>query len=223
MGKVLTLRAQVGATTQAEPTSLVDEAYQALKTAIRDNVFPPGHQAAEPEIARQLGMSRTPVHEAIIRLQEEGLVQVLPRRGILICPISADDIREIYDVLIAVEGMAAGSWRACLQTLAGSAAEALERETAAMEWALDKGELLDWAAADERFHQLLTERCGNRRLARVAATVRDQSHRARLFTLHLRPLPTASAAEHRQITDAIRAGNANEAEAAARVASGARA
>ena len=88
-------------------TSLVDEAYQALKTAIRDNVFPPGHQAAEPEIARQLGMSRTPVHEAIIRLQEEGLVQVLPRRGILICPISADDIREIYDVLIAVEGMAA--------------------------------------------------------------------------------------------------------------------
>ena len=52
-------------------------------------------------------MSRTPVHEAIIRLQEEGLVQVLPRRGVLICPISADDIREIYDVLIAVEGMAA--------------------------------------------------------------------------------------------------------------------
>ena len=92
---------------QPESTSLVDEAYQALKTAIRNNVFPPGHQAAEPEIARQLGMSRTPVHEAIIRLQEEGLVQVLPRRGVLICPISADDIREIYDVLIAVEGMAA--------------------------------------------------------------------------------------------------------------------
>ena len=51
------------------------------------------------------------------------------------------------------------------------------------------GDLLDWAAADERFHQLLTERCGNRRLARIAATVRDQSHRARLFTLHLRPQP----------------------------------
>ena len=83
------------------------EAYAALKTAIRDNVFPPGHQATEAEIARQLGMSRTPVHEAIIRLQEEGLVQVLSRRGVLICPISADDIREIYDVLIAVEGMAA--------------------------------------------------------------------------------------------------------------------
>jgi DNA-binding GntR family transcriptional regulator len=216
MGKVLTLRAQGGATTQAESTSLVDEAYQALKTAIRDNVFPPGHQAAEPEIARQLGMSRTPVHEAIIRLQEEGLVQVLPRRGILICPISADDIREIYDVLIAVEGMAARLLAGLPANVSRSGAEELERETAAMEWALDKGELLDWAAADERFHQFLTELCGNRRLARVAATVRDQSHRARLFTLHLRSLPTASAAEHRQIIDAIRAGKASEAEAAAR-------
>lgn len=215
MSKVLALRSRPQAA-RAEATSLVDEAYQALKAAIRDNVFPPGHQAAEPEIARQLGMSRTPVHEAIIRLQEEGLVQVLPRRGILICPISADDIREIYDVLIAVEGMAAALLAGLPRDAATSAAEALEQETATMEQALERGKLLDWAAADDCFHGLLTERCGNRRLARVAATVRDQSHRARLFTLHLRPLPTASAEEHRRITDAIRAGEATEAEAAAR-------
>ena len=214
MAKVLALRTQTPA--EPEATSLVEEAYQALKTAIRDNVFPPGHQAAEPEIARQLGMSRTPVHEAIIRLQEEGLVQVLPRRGILICPISADDIREIYDVLIAVEGMAASLLATLPKDVAVAAAAALDRETAAMEQALEKGNLLDWAAADERFHQMLTERCDNRRLARVAATVRDQSHRARLFTLHLRPQPTASAAEHRRITAAIRSGKALEAESAAR-------
>ena len=215
MGKVLALRAQTRAAAPAEATSLVDEAYQALKTAIRDNVFPPGHQAAEPEIARQLGMSRTPVHEAIIRLQEEGLVQVLPRRGILICPISADDIREIYDVLIAVEGMAAALLAGLPETLPRrppKRSSGRRRDGAGS----GAGQLLDWAAADERFHQLLTERCGNRRLARVAATVRDQSHRARLFTLHLRPLPTASAAEHRRITDAIRGGAAAEAETAAR-------
>lgn len=215
MSKVLALRSRPQVV-QADAPSLVEEAYQALKKAIRDNVFPPGHQAAEPEIARQLGMSRTPVHEAIIRLQEEGLVQVLPRRGILICPISADDIREIYDVLIALEGMAAALLAGLPGDRPASAAKALEQESALMEQALERQELLDWAAADDRFHQLLTERCGNRRLARVAATVRDQSHRARLFTLHLRPLPTASAAEHRRITDAIREGAAAEAEAAAR-------
>lgn len=216
MGKALALRSRPQATQAADATSLVDEAYRALKTAIRDNVFPPGHQAAEPEIARQLGMSRTPVHEAIIRLQEEGLVQVLPRRGILICPISADDIREIYDLLTAVEGMAAALLAGLPGEAARAAATALEQKTVAMEQALEHGQLLAWAAADDHFHQLLTERCGNRRLARVAATVRDQSHRARLFTLHLRPLPTASAAEHRRITDAIREGAAAEAEAAAR-------
>jgi DNA-binding GntR family transcriptional regulator len=216
MGKVLALHAQTRAAKQAETTSLGDEAYQALKAAIRDNVFPPGHQAAEPEIARQLGMSRTPVHEAIVRLQEEGLVQVRPRRGVVVCAISPEDIREIYDVLIAVEGVAA----ARLATLPGpegeAAAEALEQATARMEQALARDDLPAWAAADERFHQLLTDRCGNRRLARIAGTVMDQAHRSRLFTLHLRPKPAGSAVEHRAITGAIRGGDPDAAEAAAR-------
>ena len=87
--------------------SLVDDAYRALKDAIRENVFPPGYQGSEQEIASRLGMSRTPVHEAVIRLQEEGLVRVLTRRGVLICTVSPDDMREIYAVIIALETMAA--------------------------------------------------------------------------------------------------------------------
>ena len=62
--------------------SLVEDAYKALKEAIRNNVFPPGYQGSEQEIALRLGMSRTPVHEAIIRLQEDGLVRVLSKRGV---------------------------------------------------------------------------------------------------------------------------------------------
>src|SRR3954453_8697126 len=87
--------------------SLVDDAYAALKEAIRENMFPPGYQGSEQEIATHLGMSRTPVHEAVIRLQEEGLVRVLPRRGVVILAISADDMREIYEVMIALESAAA--------------------------------------------------------------------------------------------------------------------
>ena len=123
-----------------------------MKAAIRENVLLPGHQAAEAEIAQQLGMSRTPVHEAIIRLQEEGLFQVLPRRGVVVCAISAEDMREIYDVLIAVEGMAASLLASLPGEAAASASEALERETAAMEDALQGEDLLGWAAADDRFH-----------------------------------------------------------------------
>jgi DNA-binding GntR family transcriptional regulator len=86
---------------------LVDDAYAALKDAICDGVLPPGYQGSEQEIASKLKMSRTPVHEAIIRLQSEGLVKVLSKRGVLICSISPDDMREIYDVIIACESMAA--------------------------------------------------------------------------------------------------------------------
>src|ERR687894_830406 len=86
-------------------TSLVEDAYKALKDAIRNNLFPPGYQGSEQEIALRLGMSRTPVHEAIIRLQEDGLVRVLPKRGVVVCPIAPEDMREIYDVIIAVEAM----------------------------------------------------------------------------------------------------------------------
>jgi DNA-binding GntR family transcriptional regulator len=201
---------------QGAAGSLVDEAYRALKAAIRENVFPPGYQAAEPEIAQQLGMSRTPVHAAIIRLQEEGLVQVLSRRGVVVCAIAPSDIREIYDVTIALEGMAASLLARQAADVRAQAVAALEHETASMAGALAKGDLLGWAAADDRFHKLLTEECGNRRLARMASTVMDQSHRARLLTLHLRPPPVASAAEHRQITDAIRDGDSGAAEAAAK-------
>src|SRR4029079_15270274 len=87
--------------------SLVDAAYRKLKAEIRQNEFPPGYQGCEQEIASRLGMSRTPVHEAVIRLQEEGLVRVLTKRGVLICTVSPDDMREIYDVIIALEATAA--------------------------------------------------------------------------------------------------------------------
>src|SRR5271165_7604285 len=88
---------------QASRPSLVGDAYDALKQAIRENAFPPGYQGSEQEIASQLKMSRTPVHEAIIRLQEEGLVRVLPRRGVVVSVISPNDMREIYEVIIALE------------------------------------------------------------------------------------------------------------------------
>lgn len=199
-----------------EAPSLVEAAYVALKDAVRNNVFPPGHRATEADIARQLGMSRTPVHEAIIRLQGEGLVEVLSRRGVLICPISADDIREIYDVLIAVEGMAASLLAHLPESERRSAVARLDEETRLMEAAVLDGNLVDWAAADERFHQLLTQLCGNGRLAKVSAMVRDQSHRARIYTLHLRKAPFDSTKEHNAITAAITKADADTAEQAAR-------
>ena len=174
--------------------SLVEDAYKALKDAIRNNVFPPGYQGSEQEIALRLGMSRTPVHEAIIRLQEDGLVRVLSKRGVTVCPLAPEDIREIYEVIIAIEAMAAELLAALPDEERHLVADELEEATSGMEQALRDDDLLAWAAADDLFHRILVERCGNSRIRRIAQTVTDQAHRARMLTLRLRSRPTGSIA-----------------------------
>jgi len=191
-------------------------AYQALREAIRSNVFPPGYQAAENEIARQLGMSRTPVHEAMARLQEDGLVRILPKKGILIRALSPADIEEIYEVIIALEGAAAARIARFAEAERTAVADALRAATAEMDKALASNDLQAWALADEVFHETLVERSGNKRLTRMAGTVADQLHRARMFTLNLRPLPSASSAEHDEIIKGIAKGDAEAASNAAR-------
>jgi len=195
----------------AKKPSLVDGAYRKLKDAIRENEFPPGYQGSEQEIAGRLGMSRTPVHEAVIRLQEEGLVRVLPRRGVVVCAISADDMREIYVVIIALEAAAAELLAEKPSQERLSTARELEACNKAMENALKKSDLTAWAKADESFHRLLIEQSGNKRLLRMYHTIMDQSHRARMITLRIRPSPEGSVKEHRSIVDAIKKGNSSKA------------
>lgn len=192
-------------------TSLVGDAYAALRAAIRDASFAPGYQASEQEIALRLGMSRTPVHEAAIRLQEDGLVRVLPRKGILILALAPDDMREIYDVVIAMEGRAAELVAALADHERLAAAQALDAQTDIMAEAHARSDLPAWGQADGAFHAALIEHARNGRMSRIVQSINDQSHRARMLTLNLRRALDASIAEHRRIAQAIRAGDAAEA------------
>jgi DNA-binding GntR family transcriptional regulator len=187
--------------------SLGDDAYKALKASILEGTLPAGYQAVEQRIADQLSMSRTPVHEAIIRLQHEGLVRVLPRRGVQVLPMSAFDMIEVYQLLTAMEGLAA-ALLARRYGESGAAVQMMTDATNQMERALTAGDLRGWAAADDQFHRLLVAECGNERLARVTATMVDQAQRARSLTLPLRPEPRKSVNEHRLLISAILAGDA---------------
>src|SRR3712207_215356 len=171
---MLDMRSGGGAAQAEQKPSLVEGAYDALKEAIRNNVFVPGYQGSEGEIASRLGMSRTPVHEAVIRLQEEGLVRVLSRRGVVVCAISPDDMREIYGVIIALEAASAELLAEKPEGERGPVADELDAVNARMRSALAAGDLDEWARADERFHQLLVERSGNGRLARMFGTIIDR-------------------------------------------------
>jgi len=185
--------------------SLVDVAYRTIRGRILDNVWLQGHRALEQELAIELGMSRTPVREALIRLAKEGLVEIIPRHGMRVLPVSVADMRDIYAVLTALESMAAElvvrrqPSRAELQPLMDASLD--------MTKALKRDDLDAWAAADERFHRHLIELSGNRLLIEAVLNCWDRAHRARMVTLRMRPKPTRSTREHLDVLEKIRAGD----------------
>jgi DNA-binding GntR family transcriptional regulator len=192
--------------------SLVDAAYEQIRRRILDNTWPPGHRALEQEVALALGMSRTPVREALMRLQGDGLVEVIPRHGMRVLPVSPTDMREIYQILTALECMAAELL--AQRKPSDKELEPLVAATKAMDKALKAEDLDAWAAADERFHAHLVELAGNRQLQATVLNYWDRAHRARMFSLRLRPKPVNSTKEHLQLVRRLRAGDA---EGAARV------
>ena len=181
-------------------------AYKAIRQRILDNVYPAGHRALEQEYADELGLSRTPVREALLKLAGEGLVEVIPRHGTRVLPVSPDDMREIYEMLTALEPMAAEVL--ARKKLPPADLKPLIDASRDMTAALKANDLDGWAAADERYHRLLIALAGNRLLADTVQGLWDRAHRARMVTLRLRPKPVNSTAEHNAIVEAIRAGDA---------------
>jgi DNA-binding GntR family transcriptional regulator len=185
--------------------SRTDEAYRILKAEIMANRMPPGFQAMETELAAQMGISRTPIREAVIRLSEEGLVEVRRRRGIRVLPISVTDMREIYDLLTLLEADCAR--RLTEASISKSQIILLEDAVNEMEAALSRDALDVWAQADDRFHRLHLDFVANRRLAKIIGQLLDQAHRVRMFTLQLRKKPTKSTKDHRAMVRALQKGD----------------
>ncbi len=184
-------------------------AYHALKKSILEGTLLAGTQLLELEAAERLNVSRTPVREAMVRLQHEGMVELRPRHGMRVLPASVDDMREIYEVLTALEGKAAEL--AAQKGLSEAQLAPMRRAVEAMDRALEADVLQDWARADERFHAELVALAGNDRLTAMVGQLWDQAHRARMATLKMRPKPVASNREHKAVVEAIYRGDAEAA------------
>ncbi|PDT82099.1 GntR family transcriptional regulator [Sinorhizobium sp. BJ1] len=184
-------------------------AHLKIRQLILDNKWPPGYQATEQEVASILGMSRTPVREALMRLQQDGLVSVVPRHGMRVLPVSPSDMKEIYDILTSLESTAAEL--AAARHLTEEQLKGLERATADMDKALERDDLDRWAQADARFHEQLLELSGNKMLKSVVLNFIDRAHRVRMLTLKMRPKPVNSTRDHAELVKAIRAGDVEKA------------
>lgn len=196
-------------TSRSDKPTQAENAYAQLKKMILGGSLPFGSQLLELEAAEMLNVSRTPVREAMVRLKQEGMIELRPRHGMRVLPVSAGDMREIYDVLTALEGKAAEL--VAVRQPGDDELKGLWDAVADMDRSLESDDLTGWAKADERFHALLVDLAGNARLKAMVGHLWDQAHRARMATLRLRPRPEASNREHRALVEAIAGGDADQA------------
>ncbi len=190
--------------------SRVEKVYRTIRKNILSNQYPPGHQVLEPELAKQLGVSRTPVREALIRLEAEKLIELIPRRGMRVLPLVPKDYLQICQVITALEGKA-------LQLLivkkpGRDVLQPMEDAIKEMDLALQTNDLVSWGEADEKFHRILASLCGNTRLAGLLDTLRAQTHRARMILLKLRTKLDESNDSQREIYQALLSGDADKLE-----------
>lgn len=166
------------------PQQLSETAYRYLKQRIIEGELSPGAAVDEREIAEILGTSRTPVHESVRRLEAEGFLEILPRRGVHVRHLSLKDVGEIYELLTALEVHAVvllARRRPTLEELVP-----LRQAVSAMDIALRHGDQAAWIAADELFHRGLLTLCGNERIATAGLAHRDRVQRAHTVALRLR-------------------------------------
>jgi GntR family transcriptional regulator, rspAB operon transcriptional repressor len=195
------------------PGSLAQRVYQSLRDAILSLAVPPGAVLRKSVICEELGVSRSPVSEAIARLSSEGLVDVIPQSGTRVSRFSIDEIREAAFMREALE-LAAVAKVATERTPEQLAQ--LTRNLRLMELLAEDNDQAGFYKEDEAFHALLMEFTGFPGLATAVATISLKLKRPRILLL---PSPGRSAeviAEHRDVLDAIREGDAEKAQASLR-------
>jgi DNA-binding GntR family transcriptional regulator len=190
-------------------TTYADEVILAIRTAIVRGSLPPGGRLSEPTLARQLGVSRTPVREAIRALEREGLIMRMPGRGLSVVEISVDDVQEIYAIKSVLEGVAV---RLACQRATDRDLERLSRYIRDMEGLASGPDIGAYAAVSREFHAALIRAARSPRLTALYRIVDTPVQRLRVYSLSQPGRPPDSVREHRAILDAIRRRDADGAE-----------
>ncbi len=187
--------------------------YQALKQYIADQRLKPGGKLSVPRLAAQLGVSRTPVKEALERLGKDGLVTTLPNRGAFVTIIRREDVDEIYQMREVLEGLAT---RLAATKIDSSLLARLRELLQKGEVAVSRGDISAHVTIDLEFHRLIRERAGNRRLFRALDNLQDQIRIVFRTSATIPGRMRKAVDEHHEILAALESGDAGRAEAAAR-------
>ena len=191
----------------APPVPAAIRVYQYLKQAILEQIHAEGALLTEAEIAANTGVSRTPVREALLRLEAEGLVVLYPKRGALVLPVSAQEIEDVIDARKLIESHAAQLAFAHRVSLV----DELQPLLAAMRTAQERDDVVGLMTADRDFHAAVVQAGGNRILTEVYQRLRDRQMRIGLTGMRLEPHRRQHAlADHEQLLTALRGDDARQ-------------
>lgn len=191
-----------------------ERVYTHVKQAVLDRRYEGGMLLTEGELAQAVGVSRTPVREALLRLEVEGLLKLYPKKGALVLPVSAQEITDVVETRLLVEQHAvrksAEPVHAGLITRLGELLEEQRAHAAA-------GDLPSFAVSDRCFHAEIVRSTGNEILTRLYDQLRDRQLRMGVAMMHAQPDRMAkSIAEHSEIMETVRSGDADAAADAVR-------
>ncbi|MFJ3922548.1 GntR family transcriptional regulator [Streptomyces sp. NPDC090022] len=190
-----------------------DRVYQHIKQGVLDRRYEGGTLLTEGEVAEAVGVSRTPVREALLRLETEGLIRLYPKKGALVLPVSAQEIADVVETRLLVEDFTVRRAVPAPPALIGR----LEESLRAQERYADRGDLAAFAAEDRCFHAEIVRHAGNQILSRLYDQLRDRQLRMGVAVMHAHPDRLAqNLVEHREILAALRAGDGDGAAARVR-------
>jgi DNA-binding GntR family transcriptional regulator len=195
----------------ADHQSLRERIVARLRQAIITGELAPKSRLIEPELARQLNVSRTPLREAIRQLEAEGFVTTVPRVGSFVSEITAQDAEDLYALRTVIEGLAA---RQAAENPDPAKREVLENILADL--AKRIGDYRQYHEISGKFHDIIVELSGNRRLQGIYHSLAQHVSRMRTLSLAVRGRPKVSLRGHRHIASAILRGQGAEAERAMR-------
>lgn len=199
--------------TMNEYLPLRDVVFNTLRQAILKGELEPGERLMEIQLSERLGVSRTPIREAIRKLELEGLVLMIPRKGAEVAKISETSLREVLEVRRSLEELAAEL--AC-QRIGESELLDLEEAEAAFAEAIGKGDPMEIAESDERYHDLIYQATGNSRLVQILNNLREQMYRYRLEYIKDEDKRQILILEHEHILRALRNHDIQDAKGAVR-------
>ena len=192
---------------------LRDVVFNTLRQAILKGELAPGERLMEIQLAQKLGVSRTPIREAIRKLELEGLVLMIPRRGAEVAKISEKSLKDVLEVRRSLEELAIEL--ACQRMTEAELAQ-LERAQAAFRDTIGEGDAMKIAELDEAYHDVIYNCTRNARLVQILNNLREQMYRFRLEYIKEEDKRQILLLEHEKILSALRGRRVAEARAAVR-------